>query len=105
MSIDLAKNGLCERSARYGTGCLVWQISCHSSGSVAVDSFFNWVLNLGDVRGVVETNRRLVVEIDFPIRPGDAVPIGLDPLEDCLMRFTNRVVGTMMNRGRERSGG
>src|SRR5947209_2911319 len=63
--------------------------------SVAVESLFHRELNFGDIRGVVVTDGHRVVQIQFPRRPDDAVPIGLDPLEDGLMRFDERIIASL----------
>jgi hypothetical protein len=99
MVIDLAKNALVNANwAR------LW-LPGQSSRSGAARSLFNRVLNFGDIGRIVETYWHRVVEIHFPIWSDDPVSIGLDPLEDRLMRFADRLVGTMMDRGCERLSG
>jgi len=66
---------------------------------------FNRVVHLGDVRGIVSTDRHRVVQVDFAIRFDDWVPIDLYPPEDRHMRVADRIVGTVMDSGDHRGGG
>ncbi len=43
--------------------------------------FFDWILNLGDVRGVIQANGHGVVDIHFTVRSGDLIAIGFDPAQ------------------------
>src|SRR6266542_6183105 len=73
--------------------------------SAALCNLFNRVLNFGDIRGIVQSDRHLVVQIDFPIGPDNPVSVRFTPSKYRLMRFANGVIASMMDSGCHCGGG